>query len=159
MENQHKMQTQVNIRDAIRQDVPRLVQFSFRMAKETENRQLDDRVLNSGVNAVFDDPKRGFYLVAEVEGQVVGSLMVTAEWSDWRKGAIRWIQRGYVEAKFRHRGVFRAMYGEVRRKAKSTARVCGCRLYVEQDNAAAQVTYTRLGLVETNYKVFEENFQ
>ena len=152
------MEDHVNVRDAVRQDAPILVQFNLRMARETEDRQLDERVLTSGVNAVLDDPKRGFYLVAEVDGKVVASLMVTTEWSDWRDGDYWWIQSVYVEPEFRRRGVFRTMYQTARQRAGSTPRVCGCRLYVERDNAAAQATYGRLGIVETKYKVFEEIF-
>lgn len=152
------MQDQVKIRNAVREDGPKLVQFNLSIARETEDMQLDDQVLTSGINAVFDDPKRGFYLVAEVDGKAAGSLMVISEWSDWRDGAFWWIQSVYVEPEFRRNGVFRALYEEVRKRAGNTSRVCGCRLYVERDNAAAQTTYARLGFVETNYKVFEELF-
>ena len=152
------MQDQINIRDAVRGDVPILVRFNLSMARETEDVQLDEHVLTRGVNAVFDDDKHGFYLIAEVDGKVAGSLMVTYEWSDWRDGAFWWIQSVYVEPEFRRRGVFRAIYAEARQRAGNTSRVCGCRLCVEQDNAAAQATYARLGFVETNYKMFEELF-
>ena len=67
------MQDQINVRDAVRDDVPILVQFNLKMAMETEDKQLDEQVLTSGMNSVFDDPNRGFYLVAEVAGKVVFS--------------------------------------------------------------------------------------
>jgi len=152
------MQDQVKIRAALAKDAATLVEFNLRMAQETEDKQLDSGVVTSGVNAVLEDPKRGFYLVAEVGGQVVGSLMVTTEWSDWRDGAFWWIQSVYIAPGFRRRGVYRTLYEQVRQRARNTTRVCGCRLYVERDNAAAQTTYARLGLVETDYKVFEELF-
>jgi len=150
------MQNQVTIRSAIRDDAPALVEFNLRMAGETEDKELDPDVLASGVSAVLDDSARGFYLVADVDGQVVGALMVTTEWSDWRNGAFWWIQSVYIAPEYRRRGLFRALYEEVKKLADNTPRVCGCRLYVERDNAAAQATYARLGLAETNYKVFEE---
>ncbi len=153
------MQDQINIRDAVRGDIPELVRFNLSMARETEDVQLDEQVLTRGVNTVLDDGKHGFYLIAEVDGKVAGSLMVTYEWSDWRDGAFWWIQSVYVEPEFRRCGVFRAIYAEARQRAKNTSRVCGCRLCVEQDNAAAQTTYARLGFVETNYKVLEESFR
>jgi ribosomal protein S18 acetylase RimI-like enzyme len=152
------MQDQINVRDAVRDDLPRLVEFNLSIALDTEGKQLDKEVLTCGMNALFDDPNRGFYMVAEVAGRVVGSLMVTTEWSDWRDGDFWWLQSVYVDPEFRRNGVFRAMYTEAKQRAQNTSRVCGCRLYVERDNAAAQATYVRLGFAETNYKVLEELF-
>ena len=152
------MQDKIKIRDAVREDVPILVRFNLQMAMETEDKQLDEQVLTCGMNSVFDDPNRGFYLVAEVGGKVAGSLLVTTEWSDWRDGDYWWIQSVYVDHEFRRNGIFRAMYAEAKQRAENMPQVCGCRLYVERDNTAAQATYAQLGFVETNYKVFEELF-
>ena len=150
------MSDQIKIRDALPKDSVTLVEFNIRMAKETEDKQLDKGIVTSGVNAVLEDRKNGFYLIAEVDGKVVGSLMVTTEWSDWRNGAFWWIQSVYIESGFRRHGVFRALYEEVRERARRTERVCGCRLYVERDNTTAQATYNKLGLEEANYKIFED---
>jgi ribosomal protein S18 acetylase RimI-like enzyme len=152
------MQDQIKIRDAVREDMPRLVEFNLSIALDTEGKHLDEQVLTCGMSALFDEPHRGFYMVAEVADKVVGSLMVTTEWSDWRDGDFWWLQSVYVDPEFRRNGVFRALYTEAKQRAKNTSRVCGCRLYVERDNAAAQATYARLGFAETNYKVFEELF-
>ena len=152
------MQHQITIRNAVYQDAERIVHFNMSMARETEDKQLDEKVLTAGVNAIFDNPDRGFYLVAEVNGKVVASLMVTTEWSDWRNGDYWWIQSVYVEPAFRRRGIFSALYAEARLRAESTPNVCGCRLYVERDNKNAQATYTQLGFEQTNYKLYEEMF-
>jgi ribosomal protein S18 acetylase RimI-like enzyme len=153
------MSDQIKIREARSKDVTTLVDFNIRMARETENMLLDPGIVTHGVKAILEDRKNGFYLIAEVDGEVVGSLMVTTEWSDWRNGAFWWIQSVYVEPGFRRRGVFRALYEEVRERARKTEQVCGCRLYVERDNTSAQATYARIGLEETKYKVFEELLQ
>lgn len=149
------MLTRPRVRDAVSRDAAVLVEFNRRMAMETEGRRLDPAVLARGVRAVLRNPHLGFYLVAEVEGRVAGCLMVTAEWSDWRNAAFWWVQSVYVAPEFRRRGVFRALYAEVKRRARKSPRVCGCRLYVERDNAAARATYGRLGLRETRYRMFE----
>jgi GNAT superfamily N-acetyltransferase len=146
----------MQVREAERTDVDALVQFNLRMAMETERKQLDREVLTAGVRAVLDHPALGFYLVAEAEGKVVGCLMVTTEWSDWRNGAFWWVQSVYVVPPFRRRGAFRALYAEVKRRARKAGNVRGFRLYVERDNAVAQSTYSRLGMAETHYRVFEE---
>jgi len=147
------------LRPAVPADEETLVAFNLRMARETEDRQRDPAVLAAGVRAVLQDRALGFYLVAEGAGKPVGSLMVTTEWSDWRNGTFWWIQSVYVLPEFRRSGVFRALYEEVHARARTAPRVCGCRLYVERDNAAAQATYTRLGMTETNYKLFENEFR
>ena len=150
------MSAQIKIREARLTDVNTLVEFNIQMAKETEDKKLERAVVTSGVEAVLEDTKFGFYLIAEINGEIVGSLMVTTEWSDWRNGAFWWIQSVYVRPEFRRYGVFRSLYEEVKERAGKTERVCGCRLYVERENNSAQATYMRLGLEETKYKIFED---
>jgi ribosomal protein S18 acetylase RimI-like enzyme len=150
------MQDDVDIRFAVPQDADALVGFNLRMAEETEGRHLEPAVLAAGVRSVLQNPKLGFYLVAEIAGKVAGALMVTTEWSDWRNGAFWWVQSVYVAPECRRRGVFRALYREVKERARKAEQVCGLRLYVERDNAAAKATYTGLGMAETKYRLFEE---
>jgi ribosomal protein S18 acetylase RimI-like enzyme len=152
------MRGKLTVRDAVPRDAATLVDFNLRMAMETEGRRLNPTVLACGVRSVLRKRHLGFYLVAQIAGKAAGCLMVTTEWSDWRNGAFWWVQSVYVVPEFRRRGVFRALYGEVKRRAKRSPRVCGCRLYVERDNAAAQATYARLGLAETRYRVYETGF-
>src|SRR5262249_25638071 len=104
------------------------------------------------------DPQRGRYFVAEEAGRVVGQLLLTYEWSDWRDGWIWWIQSVYVHADFRRAGVFRCLYEHVAGCAAAEAdRVVALRLYVERDNAAAQQTYGRMGMSGTSYLVMERD--
>jgi ribosomal protein S18 acetylase RimI-like enzyme len=110
------------------------------------------------VEAVVRDPAKGIYFVAAAGGAVIGQLMITYEWSDWRNGTFWWIQSVYVRPDVRHQGVFRALYRHVRDLARSRDGVCGIRLYVEQDNARAQKTYRALGMRETPYRILEEDF-
>ena len=150
------------IRAGTRSDAPLLAQWMAAMAWETEHKRLDPDVLARGVTAVFDEPARGRYFVAEcaAEGQVgiAGMLMLTREWSDWRCGDWWWIQSVYVDPPFRRRGVYRALHAHVRDLARATPGVCGLRLYVEQENASAQGTYATLRMRDAGYFVFEEEF-
>ena len=59
---------ELHIRLALRSDITSLVTWNAALAWETEAKQLDTTVLERGVTAVFDEPRRGFYLVAEAEG-------------------------------------------------------------------------------------------
>ncbi|HJZ92173.1 MAG TPA: hypothetical protein VKE40_14960 [Gemmataceae bacterium] len=76
----------VTIRRGRAHDAAVIAEFNALMARETEGKELDTAVVARGVAQVFDDPAKGFYLVAEAGGEVVGQLMVTYEWSDWRDG-------------------------------------------------------------------------
>ena len=145
------------IREATIADVAALVDFNWNLAMETEAKALDREVLTAGVREMLVTPQRGFYVVAEHEGQVVGATMVTQEWSDWRNGDFWWIQSVYVVQEHRRRGIFRRLFECVQRKAQAH-QVCGFRLYVERDNQTAQQTYHDLGMHETDYKMFEVEF-
>jgi GNAT superfamily N-acetyltransferase len=147
--------TTLAIRPATPADIPHLVVWNAAMASETEAKALDLSVLQRGVHGVFDEPRRGFYLVAELEGRAVGSLLVTYEWSDWRNGDFWWIQSVYVMPNARRHGVFRALYAEVRQRAADAGAV-GLRLYVETENQRAQATYGGLGMAACHYAMYEE---
>lgn len=124
------------------------------MAWETEAKRLEVEALARGVRAVFDKPERGFYLIAEREGVPVGGLLITYEWSDWRNGDFWWIQSVYVEPAARRKGVLRALYEEVLRRARASEAV-GVRLYVEKENAVAQAAYSTLGMRQSGYFMLE----
>ncbi|MDI6808802.1 MAG: GNAT family N-acetyltransferase [Candidatus Eisenbacteria bacterium] len=152
------MNGNVSIRDAVLSDAEVLVRFNTAIAAETEGKQLLYEKARPGVLAVLQNPNCGFYIVAEVDGKVVGSLMVTFEWSDWRNAAFWWIQSVYVMPEFRRRGIYRTLYETVRKRAGASSKVCGLRLYVERDNTAAQATYAKLGMTEMNYRMYEKLF-
>ncbi len=144
------------IRAAERRDVAALVAYNLALAWETEQKRLDPATVKAGVEALLSDPQRGFYTVAEVEGQVVGQVLITFEWSDWRNGWFWWLQSVYVLPAFRRRGVFRALVEHLEERARREGQVVGLRLYVERENRAAQAVYAALGLQPTTYGVLEK---
>lgn len=145
------MQAELEIRRATLADAPTVVRFNEALAVESEGKHLDPAVLEPGVRAVLADPHKGFYTVAEVAGQVVGQILITFEWSDWRNGWYWWIQSVYVHADYRRQGVFRAIYSHLREQAEADPSIIGFRLYVEHENHRAQATYRSLGLTEEPY--------
>ena len=136
-------------------DIDALVASQQAMARETEGKTLHAAQLRKGVNAVFISPDKGFYLVAQVESEVVGTLLITYEWSDWRNATFWWVQSVYVDPSWRRRGVYRAMHEYVRESASARKDVCGLRLYVDRDNHVAQQTYADLGMVNSRYDMYE----
>jgi GNAT superfamily N-acetyltransferase len=146
---------ELSIRPGKPEDAAAIVDFQLRLARETEDLGLDPETLRRGVEAVFADPARGRYWIAERGGGVVGCLLTTSEWSDWRNGVILWIQSVYVIPEERGRGVYRALYERVRRQVDDSADLKGIRLYVEKRNAAARQVYERLGMTREHYDLFE----
>jgi RimJ/RimL family protein N-acetyltransferase len=136
-------------------DAAAIAGFQLRMARETEELGLDPETLGRGVEAVFADPSRGRYWIAERGSQTVGCLLTTYEWSDWRNGVILWIQSVYVVPEERGRGVYRALYERVKRQVDESPELKGIRLYVEKRNAAARQVYERLGMSREHYDLFE----
>ena len=149
----------IQIRRAAPDDAATVAEFNAQLAQETEDLSLSRAQLREGVDQALGDSARGVYWLAEVNRLVVGQLMITREWSDWRNGWFWWIQSVYVRKEWRGRGVFQALYGFVEEQAADQPDVCGLRLYVDARNAAAKAVYQRLGMEHTNYEVFEVDFR
>ena len=147
----------MNIRMATVGDVDALVEFNLAMALETEGKQLDASTLRRGVEAVFADEKKGFYIVAEDEERILGGLMVTLEWSDWRNGWFWWIQSVYIRPEARGRRIYSRLYEFVKQRAAEQGDVCGFRLYAETDNHHAKMVYEKVGMHAPRYAMFEES--
>ncbi len=145
----------VSVRRATDGDRPAIARFNIDLAAETEDLRLDPSTVARGVQAVFDKPERGFYLLAERDGAAVGCLLVTTEWSDWRNADFWWIQSVFVDRRERRRGVFRSLLQALRREASARADVCGLRLYVFASNERAQAVYRECGFRETGYHILE----
>ena len=145
------------IRRAVPADLETVVDFNARLAEESEGLQLDRERLRAGVGAVLGDESRGFYLLAESDGQALGQLALTFEWSDWRNGMFWWLQSVYVRPEFRRQGVLRSLYERVLQLAAENG-VCGVRLYVEKGNVSAQEAYRRLGLTRAVFDMYEVDF-
>ena len=143
------------IRLARPEDTDAIVDFQVRMARETEGMELDLPTVTRGVRAVFEDPSKGQYWVAESDGRVIGSLMTTYEWSDWRNGTVLWIQSVYVLPELRGSGIYRRMYEHLRERVLASPDLMGIRLYVDRRNTAAQGVYERLGMSREHYEMFE----
>jgi GNAT superfamily N-acetyltransferase len=154
----------ITIRAARESDVSLIVDFNHRLARESEDRELDWDTLARGVAALLADPARGQYWIAEATGPApageargpVGQCLVTTEWSDWTNGRYWWFQSVYVVPEYRGQRVFRRLWDHVESAARKAGDVAALRLYVERDNAPARAVYERLGMKETGYLVYEK---
>jgi GNAT superfamily N-acetyltransferase len=136
-------------------DAATITEFQLAMAWETEQLRLDPLKCTPGVRAVFEQPQRGRYYVAQEGNRVLGSLLITYEWSDWRNGDIWWIQSVYVIPEARGRGVFKQLFHHVKSLTEARNDVCGLRLYVEKRNTRAKQVYLQLGMSGDHYEVCE----
>jgi ribosomal protein S18 acetylase RimI-like enzyme len=148
----------VTIRRAGPADGEAVAAMNEAMALETEGLVLPPARVRAGVAAALADSDKAFYLLAEAGGQGLCQLMVTTEWSDWRDGRFWWIQSVYVRPEGRRHGVYRALYARLLQEAEGDPGVCGVRLYVHRDNAAARATYEALGMAHSHYEMYEVDF-
>jgi ribosomal protein S18 acetylase RimI-like enzyme len=145
----------IHIRKATVADLPALVAFQMSLALESENVILDQGILATGLKALFDDPTKGYYNIAEDGGEPVGCHMVTYEWSDWRNGMVLWLQSVYVREAHRKKGVFRQMYDNLLDVIRKDPGLRGLRLYVDKSNERAMKTYEKMGMDGSHYTVYE----
>ena len=145
---------EISVRQATRNDIDIIVHFNSEMAYETENIILSQQKLTNGVTAVFEDSTKGFYIVAECDGTVVGQAMITYEWSDWRNAVVWWIQSVYILPDYRKIGMFRSIFEQIKLLAKES-NACGLRLYVDRSNIIAKKAYNNLGMEESHYDLYE----
>ena len=94
-------------------DIDVIAKYNIAMALETENKVLDDETITNGVSSIIRDKSKGQYWVMEIDSLLVGQLMVTYEWSDWRNGMMWWIQSVYVEPHYRRQGVYSSLYNNL----------------------------------------------
>jgi GNAT superfamily N-acetyltransferase len=143
------------IRRANETDAASIVEFQLAMAWETEQLQLHEPTVIKGVAAVFADQSKGIYYVAELNGKVVGSLLTTFEWSDWRNGTVLWIQSVYVRPEFRKRSIFSHLYKHIQETVAADPNLRGIRLYADKTNTSAHSVYEHLGMTAEHYQMFE----
>jgi ribosomal protein S18 acetylase RimI-like enzyme len=147
------------IRMGTPEDADTLASFNVKLARESEEIILDPETVTKGVHALMEHPQYGFYVVAERDGIIMGSLMITYEWSDWRNGVIWWVQSVYVRPEYRRQGILKNLFTFIREKARQQGNVCGFRLYVEENNHNALAGYERVGMKKTGYYMYEDLFK
>lgn len=146
----------ITIRPGLLFDIDTIADFQVKMAFETENGlKLDPTTVQKGVSAVIDDPSKGKYWLAEVNGEVVGCLLTVPEWSDWRNGTVLWIHSVYVVPKFRKNGVYKMLYAHLKVMVEESRDLRGLRLYVDKTNSNAQQVYETLGMNSEHYHLYE----
>jgi GNAT superfamily N-acetyltransferase len=131
-------------------DAKVITEQNVTLAKESEDIILRPKVVLAGVKALIADKSKGFYIVAEHNDRIIGQVMITIEWSDWRNKPIWWVQSVYVQKDWRRKQVFTHMLAYVRQKAKKQG-VAFLRLYAYKDNTSALRAYEGTGWTQEPY--------
>jgi ribosomal protein S18 acetylase RimI-like enzyme len=145
----------ITVREANQAEAGLIIGFQVEMARETENMILEHSVVSSGVHAVFSDPNKGNYYLAESGNEILACMLTTYEWSDWRNGTFIWLQSVYVKPVFRGKGVFKSMYQHIKKLVSENENLKGIRLYVFHTNENAQKVYRSLEMEDQHYRMFE----
>jgi GNAT superfamily N-acetyltransferase len=143
----------MKVRSAKISDAKVLTRNNILLAAESEDMKLEQGTVLKGVKALLSDKQKGFYIVAVEKGKVLGQLMITFEWSDWRGRMIWWLQSVYVEPGSRKKGIFKALLKEVKKRARK-AKVMDLRLYVHTSNRKAMAAYKGTGFSQKPYLVY-----
>lgn len=144
----------MQIRRGTKNDSSAIIKHNILLAKESEGEKLNPAIVKKGVETLFYHPEKGFYLVAEENDRIIGQLMITFEWSDWRNKDIWWIQSVYVEKEHRKKGVFTALFNEIKKHAQKQ-NVPLLRLYVHKHNINAQKVYEKHNMTKGTYLFYE----
>lgn len=145
----------ITVRLATLDDAIAIIDFQLNMAMETESLALNYQTVARGVHAVFEDATKGAYYVAVDDKKIIGSLMTTYEWSDWRCGTVIWIQSVYIIKNYRGQGVYKKLYQYIQQLVTPESGYRGIRLYVDRTNLPAQSVYEKLGMNGEHYQVYE----
>ena len=131
---------QTQVRLATLADTDLLANFAILMANETESKDLNPALVNSGIHNCLLNPAYGKYCVASLDSDpdtAIGCLMITFEMSPMLGGLIYWIQSVYVVPEHRAKGVFRALYNYVVEETRKDPIAKCVRLYVDAENTSA----------------------
>lgn len=142
----------MKIRRAQKEDAKAIAELNIALAKESEGILLDQETIFKGVSALLSDENKGIYFVAEENKRIIGQLMITVEWSDWRNKPIWWVQSVYVLNAWRKKGVFTRLLEKVKEMARQQG-VAFLRLYAYQNNTPALRVYQKSGWQPDQYVI------
>jgi RimJ/RimL family protein N-acetyltransferase len=143
------------IKANLNEHLENIVDFQLKMAKETENLELNKEIVTKGVTAVFEDSSKGQYYVCLKDGICIGSLLTVSEWSDWRCKSVVWIHSVYIVESMRGQKVFKEMYNYLKSEVQESQSLAGLRLYVDKTNTKAQKVYQKIGMSNEHYELYE----
>ena len=151
------MNSLINVRKAIPDDIDAVVDLYMENANPRWA-TLTNETMKDGIRQLISDPEKGYQVVAEAEGTIVGLLRVAPEWSPYRQGTFWWVENVYVIPKWRRKGIYTRMHNFIYEAARLDNSICGIRLYTDEDNYGARKTYVKVGMLGHMTEQFEIDF-
>ena len=108
------------------------------------------------VEQIIAKPDYGFFLVAKQNEEVVGVVMVSYEFSDWRNGTFYWIQETAVAEGLEKEPLERKLLQRLKQIAEDKkGECCGFRAaYSNAETAKWTRIHEELGLTKSHYYLY-----
>ena len=141
------------IRDGVDADIETIVAFTLQEALEAEGIEADETSVGRGVERAFGQAALARYWMAETaNSQVVASVSVVTEWSNFHGGHYWWIQSLFIVSEHRGSGLVEQLIDHLARAA-AAAGALDVRLYASNLNERAIRAYGRCGFKVAPYVI------
>jgi 4-carboxymuconolactone decarboxylase len=145
------------VRKAKINDLNQLIEFTLSEAREAEGLVLEFNRIHDGVKAALIDSKiANYWVIVDQSDNLVGSVSVIKEWSDWNAGYYWWIQGMYLLPAYRGKGLMKSMIDEVESEMNKSGGL-ELRLYVHTENHAAIRAYEKAKFTDSKYRIMVLN--
>lgn len=146
------------VRPAKLTDLEKLISFSILEAKEAEGINLSPENVRRGILAALEnDALSKYWVLAKESNEVIGSVSVIREWSNWNGGYYWWIQSLFIQPEFRGIGLMQKLIDTVKEEAQRGGGL-DLRLYVHRTNTRAIKAYRKSGFSESDYRIMCSRF-
>jgi len=144
--------TSYHIRAATAADAEILVTLTLREAWEAERYEANEAEVRCGVAGGFGEDPLAQYWIAESRAEVVGSISVVKEWSNFRGGMYWWVQSLFIVPAHRGAGLVDLLLEHVGEAARAGGAL-DLRLHAHTSNDRALRAYQRCGFSPAPYVV------
>ena len=146
------------LRMATLQDLDIIIENNIKLAMEFENIEdcplkIEKQIVKKGVKRVLENENLGFYFICKEKEALIGQVLITYEWSDWRNQMIWWLHRIYVTPKWRKKGALKKIIKKLDELAEKK-NVYAMRLYLHSNNKNAIYAYEKTGWEKLPFKIY-----
>lgn len=141
------------------QKIDEITDMILKMAKETENKNLDKVKVKLAIDKLKKNSNLGHYVVISDNDKYCGMNMVTFEYNVHENKRVLWLQSVFIDENYRNKGLFRKLLKENENFANDKedfAKVV--KLYMEKNNTKAEQVYLKLGFKAKDLVLYELDY-